>query len=261
MIGSASMSARRPMVLPEADLRPRITPTTPVRPMPVTTSSQPNSRKRSATMPAVRWTSYCSSGFSWKSWRQAAISSERAATRLTMGMRRSALICSPDERSDIRDLCEGSPGYRCAHPGYEGRSALAEHALEDRVDVLEMIAEVELLLDLGVGEILLHFSVVLQELEEVAFAAPDRHGVALHELVGVLAACALLRQRQQHALRMHEAAEAVEVLLHVGRIHQQLVDQACQAHQREVERHGRIGAHHALGGGVRDVAFVPEHDV
>ena len=45
MIGSASMSARSPMALPEADLRPRMTPTTPVRPMPVTTSSQPNSRK------------------------------------------------------------------------------------------------------------------------------------------------------------------------------------------------------------------------
>src|SRR6478609_10080849 len=95
----------------------------------------------------------------------------------------------------------------------DARSALAEHALEDRVDVLEVIAEVELLLDLGVGEILLHLSVLLQELQEVAFAAPDRHGIALHELVGVLAACALLCQRQQNALRMHQAAQAVEVLL------------------------------------------------
>ena len=43
MMGSASMSARRPMTLSPGS-RPRITPTTPVRPMPVTTSSQPNSR-------------------------------------------------------------------------------------------------------------------------------------------------------------------------------------------------------------------------
>ena len=41
------------------------------------------------------------------------------------------------------------------------------------------------------------------------------HRVALDERVGVLARDALLRQRQQHPLRMDEAAEAVEVLLHV----------------------------------------------
>src|SRR5438445_11168171 len=104
----------------------------------------------------------------------------------------------------------GFPGIAALTRATDVRSALPEHALEDRVDMLEVVAEVELLLDLGVGEIFLHFSVLLQELEEVAFAAPDWHGVALHELVGVLAVRALLRQRQQHALRMHEAAETVE---------------------------------------------------
>ena len=38
-------------------LRPWITPTTPVRPRPVTTSSQPKPLSFSATIPAVRWTS------------------------------------------------------------------------------------------------------------------------------------------------------------------------------------------------------------
>ena len=42
VIGSASMSARRPTVRPAPSL-PLMMPTTPVRPMPVTTSSQPNS--------------------------------------------------------------------------------------------------------------------------------------------------------------------------------------------------------------------------
>ena len=42
--------------------QPVMTPTTPVWPRPVTTSSQPNSRSRSATNAAVRWTSYSSSG-------------------------------------------------------------------------------------------------------------------------------------------------------------------------------------------------------
>ena len=41
VIGSASMSARSPITRPVLSDFPRMTPTTPVRPMPVTTSSQP----------------------------------------------------------------------------------------------------------------------------------------------------------------------------------------------------------------------------
>ena len=51
------MSARIPITLPEADLRPLMTPTTPVLPIPGTTSSQPNAFSFSTTIPAVRWTS------------------------------------------------------------------------------------------------------------------------------------------------------------------------------------------------------------
>src|ERR1700682_2075095 len=87
-------------------------------------------------------------------------------------------------------------------------SALAEHALEDGIDVLELVAEVELLGYLGVAEILLHIGVLFQERLEVTFAAPYRHGVALHEFVGVLAAGAFLRQRHQKALRMNDGGAA-----------------------------------------------------
>ena len=73
---------------------------------------------------------------------------------------------------------------------------------------------------------LLYVGVVLQQRQEIAFAAPDRHRVALHLSVGVLAAGALLRQRHQHPLRVDEAAEAIEVLLHVLRVDQELVDDA-----------------------------------
>src|SRR5258708_14929090 len=94
-------------------------------------------------------------------------------------------------------------------------SAFAKHAFEDGIDVLEVIAEVELLGYLGVAEILLYFSVLFQQRLEVAFAAPHRRGVALHELVGVLAAGAFLRQRDQKALRMNDAAWAGDVSLHL----------------------------------------------
>src|SRR5260370_12752963 len=116
----------------------------------------------------------------------------------------------------------------------ENNSVLAEYALEDGVDVLEVIAEVELLGYLGVAEILLHLSVLFQQRLEVAFAAPHRHGVALHEFVGVLAAGAFLRQRHQKPLRMNQPAEAVEIFLHVLGGHQQLLDQARQTLGRKI---------------------------
>src|SRR5581483_12190567 len=93
-------------------------------------------------------------------------------------------------------------------PAFAGTTAfldLAEHALEDGVDVLEVITEIELLLDLLVVEIALHIGVLLQQRLEVAFAAPDRHGVALNQLVGVLARGAFLCKRDQQPLRMHKA--------------------------------------------------------
>ena len=38
------------------------------------------------------------------------------------------VICSPDERSDIRDYSCTCPGYRCAHPGYNDLTAMASAA-------------------------------------------------------------------------------------------------------------------------------------
>src|SRR3954453_17651056 len=86
------------------------------------------------------------------------------------------------------------------HPPTTDRALSLEHALEDRVDVLEVEAEVEVLLDLGIAEMFGHVLVGLEQREEIAFAAPDRHRVALNQPVGVLARGALLRQRQHHAL-------------------------------------------------------------
>src|SRR5258707_15855384 len=122
------------------------------------------------------------------------------------------------------------------------------------------MAEVELLGYLGVAEILPYFSVLFQQRLEVAFAAPHRHGVALHELVGVLAAGAFLGQGDQKALRMNEAAEAVEVLLHVLRVDQELVDQAREAVKGKIQRHPCIGRDYAFGRGGRGIALVPKDD-
>ena len=60
---------------------------------------------------------------------------------------------------------------------------------------------------------------------------------------------------------MHKPAQPVEILLHVLRIHDQLVDDAGEAVEREIERDGRIRPDHALDRGMRDVAFVPERHI
>jgi hypothetical protein len=65
-----------------------MTPTTPVRPIPVTISSTPNSFSFSATMPAVRWVSNRISGFSCRSRRHAVISGSISANRFLTGMSR-----------------------------------------------------------------------------------------------------------------------------------------------------------------------------
>ena len=72
-----------------AALRPRMTPTTPVLPMPVTTSSQPKALSFSATLAAVRCTSNRISGWAWMSRRHAATSACMSAIRSTMGMENS----------------------------------------------------------------------------------------------------------------------------------------------------------------------------
>ena len=92
-------------------------------------------------------------------------------------------------------------------------------------------------------------------------ASPNRHRIPLDELVGVLAASAFLRERDQKPLRANEPAEPVEILHHVLGIDQQFLDEAGEAVQREVKRHRRVRRHHPLGRGVRDIALMPQHDI
>jgi hypothetical protein len=63
IVAASVHSARSPIARELDPLAPRITPTTPVRPIEVLTSSQPKARSRSATNWAVASTSYMSSGF------------------------------------------------------------------------------------------------------------------------------------------------------------------------------------------------------
>src|ERR1700741_3421556 len=106
-------------------------------------------------------------------------------------------------RSDARDPRSGPSRVRDLEGTLAGAAlparralllhrVLAEHPAEDDVDVLEVIAQVEELGELGVRQG--HLGVGLQEVEEIAFAAPDLHGVALDRRIAGLAAQPLLGQ-------------------------------------------------------------------
>ena len=73
--------------------------------------------------------------------------------------------------------------------------------------MLGVISKVEQAFEFGIGEPARNVLVLLQQVEEIGLAAPHRHGVALNGGVGVLAAHALLGERQQDALRVDEAAQ------------------------------------------------------
>ena len=96
-----------------------------------------------------------------------------------------------------------------------GKGDLPEHPLEDRVDLPKMIGEVELLFELG-GQCGGDLGIGLQQFEQRqrAVGFPHLHRVALDQAIAVFAADPGLRQRQQHPLRVDEAAHLIQILLH-----------------------------------------------
>src|SRR2546422_8498886 len=95
---------------------------------------------------------------------------------------------------------------RCTASGTQdarSRCRFPEHPLEDGVDLLEMIAEVEVFLELGRAQVLAHVLVGLEQREKVAFPLPDPHGVALHQTIGIFAREPLAGERDHHPLGVH----------------------------------------------------------
>ena len=92
-------------------------------------------------------------------------------------------------------------------------------------------------------------------------SVPRGHGVALHDLVGPLAADARLDHAQQRPAGEDEPVRGLEVAQHPLGVDGQALDQPAGAVEHVVERDGRVGQDDPLGGGVGDVALVPQGDV
>src|SRR5579862_7672560 len=83
---------------------------------------------------------------------------------------------------------------------------MAKNAAEDGVDLRHVEIQIETGFQLGFAQVLVYIRVGLEQREKIAAADPDFHGIALDQAIGILARDAFLRQRQQHPLRMDEAA-------------------------------------------------------
>ena len=99
------------------------------------------------------------------------------------------------------------------------------------------------------------------QLAEVAAAVPCLHRQALDEPVGLVSLQARLHESQEQALAEVEAVAGVEVLSHALGMDDETVDEPCEAVEHVVDGEERVGDDDPLGGGVRDVALVPEGDV
>src|SRR4029077_17741676 len=122
----------------------------------------------------------------------------------------------------------------------------AKNTAKNCVDMREMKLEIELIYKLGLAQMLPNVLVGFEQGEKVAIAGPCFHRVALNQTIGVLAAHAFLRQRQQYALRMNEPAQPVEVLLHIFGIDNELADDAGKTRKGKIERHRGVRPDHPL---------------
>src|SRR5438309_4745681 len=86
--------------------------------------------------------------------------------------------------------------------------------LEDRVDVLELLAQIEGALDLCRREHAGDVGIRAQEALEVALLGERQHGVALDPVVRLLARDAFSGELEQHRSGKDDAAQSMEVLAH-----------------------------------------------
>ena len=90
---------------------------------------------------------------------------------------------------------------------------------------------------------------------------PGVHGVGLDEAVGVFAGHAGFGEVEEELAGEDEAAGGFEVLRHAGGVDEELFDEVVGLGEEVVGEDGGVGEDDALGGGVGDVALVPEGNV
>ena len=83
----------------------------------------------------------------------------------------------------------------------------------------------------------------------------------LHQPVRLVARQPRLDEREEQALTEEQPARRLEVGSHSLGTDHETAHEPAEAIEHVVDREERVGKHDPLGGGVRDVALVPERDV
>jgi len=141
--------------------------------------------------------------------------------------------------------------------------AFGEYTGEDGVDVGELAVDVEGGGDFFGAEAGCDFGVGFDEVavdEGCGFVdgGPGVHGVGLDEAVGVFAGDAGFGEVEQELAAVDEAAGELEVFEHAGGVDEEFFDEGGRFVEHVVGEDGGVGQDDALGGGVGDVALVPE---
>src|SRR6266540_861101 len=113
-------------------------------------------------------------------------------------------------------------------------------ALEDRVDVARVVAEIEQGVERSGVEPTGELGIGAHELGEVELLLPGAHRVSLDEPVGLLSGEPGIDEREQQALAEEEPAARLEVLAHPLRLDNEPVDEPGEAVEHVVEREERV---------------------
>src|SRR5947209_4171609 len=118
-----------------------------------------------------------------------------AAGALASNAKNKSIFILVDARPKAEhDALKGLP--ITTNPPESSRGSLAEDAPKHRLDVLQVVVEIKQLFELGHVQRCRNIGIFLQKRQEIPFPAPDRHRVALHVSIRILARYALLRQRE-----------------------------------------------------------------
>src|SRR5512134_368709 len=148
---------------------------------------------------------------------------------------------------------------RCS--AYLRDGTLAECPVEDRIDVFQVIPDVEQLVEFLPAEQRPDLAVLPQQGGKLLVFPPCLHRGLLDDFIRPFPRESLGGERQEHPLGIDEPARALEVLLHPVRIDQERLHHPPEPVEGEVEHDGGVRRDHPLRGRVTDVPLVPEGDV
>ncbi len=136
-----------------------------------------------------------------------------------------------------------------------------EHSFENCGHLLQIVFQREALVEFFGGEVAHDGFVLGEEFLVVLSFEPSLHGDGLHEVIGAFAGEAFVDEGGHDALREDDLVCQVYVFQHVLRENDEILQDVAESVEHIVEQDGGVGEHDALGGGVGDVALVPERDV